>query len=269
MNPKDKITINDLISKKNIEPITMITAYDALFSKIFDDYVDMVLVGDSLNMSFNGKKDTLSISVDEMIYHLRAVLRGISRAFVVADMPFGSYQNAQKALKNATKFIKNGADAVKLEGGLKLAPIVEKLTNEGINVVAHIGLMPQFVRSEGGYKIKGKDKSDELRLLEEAKTLQEAGAFMAVIEGTLSNISKKIASSVKMPIIGIGSGADVDGQVLVWSDMLGFFEDFKPKFVKHYLQGANLVREAVQSYVNEVKQRKFPSEEFEYKNDYY
>ena len=198
----------------------MITAYDALFARLFDDYVDIILVGDSLNMSFNGKKDTLSLKMDDALYHVKAVLQGAKRAFVVADMPFGSYQDEKSALKNATKFIKAGADAVKFEGGLKAAPIVKKLVGEGINVMAHIGLMPQFVRKEGGYKIKGRSEADEARLIEEAKALERAGAFSAVVEGTLSPVAAKVAKSVQMPIIGIGAGADVDGQVLVWSDTL-------------------------------------------------
>ena len=259
-----KVTIYDIINKKGLEPIVMITAYDALFARLFDDYVDIILVGDSLNMSFNGKKDTLSLKMDDALYHVKAVLQGAKHAFVVADMPFGSYQDEKSALKNATKFIKAGADAVKFEGGLKAAPIVKRLVGEGINVMAHIGLMPQFVRNEGGYKIKGRSEADEARLIDEAKALECAGAFSAVVEGTLSPVAAKVAKSVQMPIIGIGAGAEVDGQVLVWSDMLGFFEDFRPKFAKRYLEGAKLVREAVQIYANEVKMRKFPSAEFEY-----
>ena len=253
-----KITIYDIINKKGVEPIVMITAYDALFARLFDDYVDIILVGDSLNMSFNGKKDTLSLKMDDALYHVKAVLHGAKHAFVVADMPFGSYQDEKYALKNATKFIK-------LEGGLKAAPIVKRLVGEGINVMAHIGLMPQFVRNEGGYKIKGRSEADEMRLIEEAKALERAGAFSAVVEGTLSPVATKVAKSVQMPIIGIGAGADVDGQVLVWSDMLGFFDEFKPKFVKRYLDGANLLRTAVETYAREVREKTFPSEEFEYK----
>lgn len=260
-----KITIDKILSKKNIEPITMITAYDALFAKIFDEFVDMILVGDSLNMSFNARPDTLSVTMDEMLYHTKAVLNGAKSAFVVADMPFGSYQNSEKALKNATKFIKIGADAVKLEGGIKLAPTIQRLTAEGINTIAHIGLMPQFVRSEGGYKIKGRNLDDEKRLLDEALALQDAGAFIVLLEGVISEVAKKITQSIKVPTIGIGSGVCTDGQVLVWSDMLGFFDEFKPKFVKRYLNGAELVRNAVREYANDVKERKFPSREFEYK----
>ena len=260
-----KVTIYDIINKKGVEPIVMITAYDALFARLFDDYVDIILVGDSLNMSFNGKKDTLSLKMDDALYHIKAVLQGAKHAFVVADMPFGSYFSEKDALKNAAKFIKAGADAVKFEGGLKAAPIVKRLASEGINVMAHIGLMPQFVRNEGGYKIKGRSEADEVRLIEEAQALEHAGAFSAVLEGTVSSVAAKVAKSVQMPIVGIGAGADVDGQVLVWSDMLGFFDEFKPKFVKRYLDGANLVRTAVETYAREVRKKTFPCEEFEYK----
>lgn len=260
-----RVTVYDIINKKGVQPIVMITAYDALFVRLFDDYVDIILVGDSLNMSFNGKKDTLSLKMSDALYHVKAVLQGAKRAFVVADMPFGSYQDERSALKNATKFIKAGADAVKFEGGLKAAPIVKRLVGEGINVMAHIGLMPQFVRNEGGYKVKGRSEADEARLIEEAQALEHAGAFSAVVEGTLSPVAAKVAKSVQMPIIGIGAGADVDGQVLVWSDMLGFFDEFKPKFVKRYLDGANLVRTAVEAYAREVREKTFPSNEFEYK----
>ena len=260
-----KVTIYDIINKKGVEPIVMITAYDALFARLIDDYVDIILVGDSLNMSFNGKKDTLSLKMDDALYHVKAVLQGAKHAFVIADMPFGSYQDEKSALKNATKFIKAGADAVKFEGGLKTAPIVKRLVSEGINVMAHIGLMPQFVRNEGGYKIKGRSEADEARLIDEAKVLERAGAFSAVLEGTVSSVAAKVAKSVQMPIIGIGAGADVDGQVLVWSDMCGFFTEFRPKFVKRYLDGAELVKGAVREYAREVKDESFPSEEFEYR----
>ena len=260
-----RVTIYDIINKKSVQPIVMITAYDALFARLFDDYADIILVGDSLNMSFNGKKDTLSLKMNDALYHVKAVLQGTKRAFVVADMPFGSYFSEKDALKNAAKFIKAGADAVKFEGSLKAAPIVKRLASEGINVMAHIGLMPQFVRNEGGYKIKGRSEADEARLIEEAQALEHAGAFSAVLEGTVSSVAAKVAKSVKMPIIGIGAGADVDGQVLVWSDMLGFFDEFKPKFVKRYLEGANLVRTAVETYAREVREKTFHCEEFEYK----
>ena len=246
---KNKINVNTILNKKNIEPIVMLTAYDALFARLFDDYADIILVGDSLNMSFNAQKDTLNLSVEAMKYHVKAVRAGLKRALLVADMPFGSYFNENSALKNAAKFIKAGADAVKLEGGKRIAPTIARLTSEGIAVMGHVGLR------------RGEDAEN---LIQDALAIEQAGAFSAVIEGTVSSVAAKIARSVQIPIIGIGAGAEVDGQVLVWSDMLGFLEDFRPKFAKRYLDGAKLVREAVQIYANEVKMRKFPSAEFEY-----
>ena len=261
---KNEINVNTILNKKNIEPIVMLTAYDALFARLFDDYADIILVGDSLNMSFNAQKDTLNLSVEAMKYHVKAVRAGLKRALLVADMPFGSYFNEHSALKNAAKFIKAGADAVKLEGGERIAPTIARLTSEGIAVMGHVGLRPQQVRFEGGYKIKGRGEDAE-NLIQDALAIEQAGAFSAVIEGTVSSVAAKVAKSVQMPIIGIGAGADVDGQVLVWSDMLGFFDEFKPKFVKRYLDGANLVRTAVEAYAREVREKTFPSEEFEYK----
>jgi len=263
---KKKLTINDIKNKKGIEPIVMITAYDALFAKIFDDYADIILVGDSLNMSFNMKESTLSADMNTMLYHTKAVCAGAKKTFILADMPFGSYTNEKQAIKNAMKFFKQtNADAVKLEVGMHQVNLVKRLCEEGINVTAHIGLKPQFFKFEGGYKIKGRSELEAKRLVEEALAFEQAGAFSILLEGTLSNVASEITRQVRVPVIGIGSGADVDGQVLVWSDMLGFFEDFKPKFVKRYLDGATLVRNGVQSYANEVKSKIFPSEEFSYK----
>ncbi|MCD8213042.1 MAG: 3-methyl-2-oxobutanoate hydroxymethyltransferase [Campylobacter sp.] len=262
-----KLTVTDIKNKKiNNEPIVMITAYDALFAKIFDDYADIILVGDSLNMSFNLKKDTISATMDMMLYHVKAVCNGAKNSFILADMPFGSYSDEKTALKNAMKFFKKtDADAVKLEGGLKNIPIIKKLCDEGIGVMGHIGLMPQFSKFEGGFKIKGRGKSEAKKLIDEAKAIEQAGAFAIVLEGTIDSVAKQISSSVSIPVIGIGSGVNVDGQVLVWSDMLGFFEDFKPKFAKRYLNGAQIVRQSVQTYASEVRNKIFPSDEFTYK----
>ncbi|QCD52157.1 3-methyl-2-oxobutanoate hydroxymethyltransferase [Campylobacter sp. RM16192] len=264
-----KITITDIKNKKLIQPIVpivAITAYDALFARLFDDYVDIILIGDSLNLSFNGKKDTLSASTEIMMYHTKAVCAGSKRAFKVTDMPFASYTDEKMAIKNASKFFRQtDVDAVKLEGGLRVTKTIKRLCEEGISVMGHIGLMPQQVRFEGGYKVKGRISDDENRLIEEAMAIEEAGAFSMVIEGVIESVAEKVAKSVKIPVIGIGSGVNVDGQILVWSDMLGLFEEFKPKFAKHYIDGSNLVREAVQKYAEEVKNRAFPSEEYKYK----
>ena len=252
-----KNTLNKLYKK---EKLVMITAYDALFAKIFDDIADIILVGDSLNMSFLGESDTLNATIDQMIYHTKAVCNGAKKAYIVCDMPFGSYSTPEIALENAIKIYKQTkADAVKLEGGAKKADTVKLLTDNAIAVVGHIGLMPQFSRSEGGYKVKGKDEISKNKLLEDAKAIEEAGAVMLVIEGVKEDVAKEITENVKIPTIGIGAGRFTTGQVLVWSDMLGFFDEFKPKFVKRYLDGANLVREAVKTYTKEVENVEFPT----------
>ncbi len=241
--------------------LTMITAYDALFAKLFDDIVDIILVGDSLNMSFFGESDTLTATIEQMVYHTKAVCNGAKSAYIVADMPFGSYATKKEALKNALRFYKETkADAVKLEGGAEKRDIIEYLTKNGIAVVGHIGLMPQFSRSEGGYIVKGKDDNSRQKLLNDAKEIEKAGAVMLVIEGVKEEVAKEITENISIPTIGIGAGRYTTGQVLVWSDMLGFFEEFKPKFVKRYLQGAKLVKDAVKEYVDDVKNGKFPTE---------
>ncbi len=257
--------VSNIKLKKSKDKITMITAYDALMTKIFDDLIDIILVGDSLSMSFGGDDDTLGVTLEEMIYHTKAVCRGRKKALIVCDMPFGSYQSKEQAVKSATKVYKETkADAIKIEGGIERADIVQELTKNSIAVMGHIGLMPQFVRFEGGYKVKGRDEEDKKRLIKDAKAIEKAGAFCIVLEGIKSEVAKEITDALNIPTIGIGSGKDTDGQVLVWSDMLGFFEDFKPKFVKRYLEGASLVKDAVDRYVKDVKEGSFPSKEFSY-----
>jgi len=260
-----KVTLTTIAKMKGVEPITMVTAYDALFAKLFNGNVEMILVGDSLNMSFLGKEDTLSATMDQMIYHTQAVCNGATLPLIVLDMPFGSYTSEELAIKNATRaYQETNAQAIKIEGGKERAHIVKALTNNSIAVLGHIGLMPQFLRSDGGYKIRGKDKTDIASLVEDAKALEAAGAFAIVVEGVKSEAAKKITDAITIPTIGIGAGLDCDGQVLVWSDMFGFFEDFKPKFVKKYCQGAELIRENLEKYTTEVKNREFPSKEYTY-----
>ncbi|QOR62239.1 3-methyl-2-oxobutanoate hydroxymethyltransferase [Sulfurovum sp. ST-21] len=260
-----KVTLNTIARMKGVEPITMVTAYDALFAQLFDGEVEMILVGDSLNMSFFGKEDTLSATMDQMIYHTQAVCNGAKKACVVFDMPFGTYITPKVALENATRVYRETcAQAVKIEGGREKADIVRTLSENGIAVVAHIGLMPQHVRSEGGYRVRGKDEEDIKRLLEDALELEAAGAVMILIEGVKAKAAKAVTDAVKVPTVGIGAGNVTDGQVLVWSDMFGFFEAFTPKFVKQYCNGAKEVREGLEQYVNEVKSRAFPDEEHSY-----
>jgi 3-methyl-2-oxobutanoate hydroxymethyltransferase len=264
-NDFEKMNITKIKKAKNNKKLTVITAYDALFAKLFEEIADMILVGDSLNMSFAGRPDTLSATLDQMIYHTNAVCSGAKKAFVILDMPFGTYINKDEALKNAVKvYQETNAAAIKIEGGEDRADIIKHLTSNSIAVMGHIGLMPQYVRSEGGYKVRGKTKEDEEQLIADAIAVEKAGAFAIVVEGVMSNVAKKITEAVNIPIIGIGAGNVTDGQVLVWSDMLGLFEDFKPKFVRHYMQGASLVKEAVNQYRNDVQNSSFPSREEEY-----
>jgi len=260
-----KQTISKIQACKHEKPLTMITAYDALFAKLFAPQVDMILVGDSLNMSFLGESDTLSATLEQMIYHTKAVCNGAPDAFVICDMPFGSYLDETSALINAVKvYQETKADAIKIEGGTEKASIVKHLTHHGIAVVGHVGLMPQMVRSEGSYKVKGKDEESALKVLEDAKAIEKAGACILVVEGVKAEVAAAVAKELTIPVIGIGAGAQVDGQVLVWSDMLGLFEDFTPKFVKQYLQAAPLVKEAVANYSKEVQNRTFPASEHTY-----
>ncbi len=260
-----KKSVSSLRAMKNKEKIVMLTAYDALFAKVFDKKVDILLVGDSLNMSFLNNSDTLSASLEQMIYHTKAVCAGASNTFVVCDMPFGSYTDEKNALANCIKvYQETRADAVKIEGGSERAHIIKALTQNSIAVMGHIGLMPQFVRSEGGYKIKGKDEVSIHKLIADAEEIERAGAFCIVVEGVKPNAAKQICDAVNVPVIGIGAGKDVDGQVLVWSDMFGLNTDFKPKFVRTYLDGAKLFSDGVERFCTDVKSENFPSKDEEY-----
>lgn len=260
-----KLTISAIKKFKGVKPLVMITAYDALFAKLLSESADILLVGDSLNMSFAGKSDTISATLEQMIYHTNAVSQGAPHSFLICDMPFGTYITAEDALKNAIKvFQETSADCVKIEGGVDKADIVKKLTQSGIAVCGHIGLLPQSVRSEGGYRVKGKTHQEQLQLIEDAEAIEEAGAFCLVIEGVKAEVASAVAKAVNIPVVGIGAGVEVDGQVLVFSDMLGLFEAFTPKFVKKYLDGASLVKSAVAEYAQEVQERKFPTQEYIY-----
>ena len=260
-----KMTITSIKKAKGTQPLVMITAYDALFAKLLSHSSDMILVGDSLNMSFAGKNDTLSATLEQMIYHTNAVCLGAKNSFIVCDMPFGTYISKEEALKNAIKvFQETNADSIKIEGGEDKAHIIEHLCSNGIAVCGHIGLLPQAVRGEGGYKVKGKTSEEELQLIKDAQAVEDAGAFCMVIEGVKADVASIVAKSVNIPVIGIGAGKDVDGQVLVFSDMLGLFEEFTPKFVKKYIDGASIVKDAIKNYSDEVKSKEFPKEEHTY-----
>jgi len=256
-----KMTVTSIKKAKGVRPLVMITAYDALFATLLEESSDMILVGDSLNMSFAGKNDTLSATLDQMIYHTNAVCRGAKNSFVICDMPFGTYISKDEALKNSIKvFQETSADCVKIEGGEDKASIVKHLTDNGIAVCGHIGLLPQSVRGEGGYKVKGKTEEEAQKLIQDALAIESAGAFCIVIEGVKAEVATAVANAVEVPVVGIGAGNGVDGQVLVFSDMLGLFEEFTPKFVKKYMDGASLVRKAVKDYAVEVDSREFPQD---------
>jgi 3-methyl-2-oxobutanoate hydroxymethyltransferase len=260
-----KLTITSILKRKNNTPLVMITAYDALFARLFQESADLLLVGDSLNMSFGGNPDTLSATMDQMIYHTHAVCKGAPDTFVITDMPFGTYIDEKTALHNALRvYQETRADAVKIEGGANKAHLVKYLVDNGIAVCGHIGLLPQSVRAEGGYKVKGKSEEEALSLIADAQAIEKAGAFILVIEGVKADVATRVAQSISVPLIGIGAGNGVDGQVLVFSDMLGLYEPFVPKFVKQYLKGATAVKEAVASYANEVQSRIFPDENYIY-----
>ena len=260
-----KLSISSIQKCKGSRKLVMITAYDALFARLLSESSDILLVGDSLNMSFGGNADTLSATMDQMIYHTQAVCKGAPDTFVITDMPFGTYMDETTALSNALRvYRETSADAIKIEGGADKAHLIKHLSDNGFAVCGHIGLLPQSVRAEGGYKVKGKNEHDALSLIADAQAIQQAGAFIIVIEGVIAEVATRVANSVSIPVIGIGAGNGVDGQVLVFSDMLGLYEPFVPKFVKQYMNGARAIKEAVQKYADEVQTRSFPDENHVY-----
>jgi 3-methyl-2-oxobutanoate hydroxymethyltransferase len=243
------------------KPITMLTAYDASMAKLFHSSgVDILLVGDSLGMVVLGYDSTVAVTMDEMLHHCGAVRRGAPEAFVVGDMPFGSYQvTTQDAVRNGFRFIKEaGADGVKLEGGVEVCETVAALVRAGIAVMGHIGLTPQTASRMGGYKVQGKDDESARRLLREARALEEAGAFALVLECIPDRLARVISESLSIAVIGIGAGAGCDGQVLVSHDLLGMFARFTPSFVKKYADLAPIIEGAVKNYITEVKEGRFP-----------
>lgn len=264
-----KITVNTLREyKENNEKITMLTAYDYSTAKILDEVgVDTILVGDSVGMVMLGYEDTLSVTMEDMIHHTKAVTRGAKNAFVVADMPFMSYQTSvYDAVVNAGRLMKEGrANAVKLEGGVTVAPQIKAIVEASIPVVAHIGLTPQALNALGGFKVQGKDEEAARKLLEDAKAVQEAGACAVVLECVPAKLAELISKQLDIPTIGIGAGAGCDGQVLVYQDMLGIFDNFKPKFVKEFANVGDLMRQGFKAYIDEVKGGKFPAEEHTFK----
>ena len=262
------VTVPEILRRKNLgEKITALTAYDYNFAKLLDATdLDIILVGDSLGMVSQGKENTLSVTMDNMIYHTRAVKQGAKRALVVSDMPFMSYQvSVEQAVTNAGRLIQDGgASAIKLEGGAIMADRVRTITQVGIPVMGHIGLTPQSVHQFGGYKVQGKNYLDSRKIKQDASDLQSAGIFALVLEGIPSELGEEITSELKIPTIGIGAGAKCDGQILVLHDLLGLNQDFVPKFVKQYAQMADNLKVAVTEFIEEVKTESFPSQEHIY-----
>ena len=250
------------------DKITMLTAYDYSTAKLVDECgVNTILVGDSLGMVMLGYEDTLSVTMEDMIHHTAAVTRGAKNALVVGDMPFMSYQTSvYDAVVNAGRLMKEGrCQAVKLEGGASVCPQIKAITEASIPVVAHIGLTPQSVNAFGGFKVQGKSEADARRLIEEAKAVEAAGAFAIVLECIPAKLAKLITESVSIPTIGIGACADCDGQVLVYQDMLALFSDFKPKFVKHFANAGEVMKQGFTDYIKEVKEGTFPAAEHTFK----
>lgn len=242
--------------------LVAITAYDYTIAKLVDPIVDIVLVGDSLGMVVQGEANTLSVKLDEVIYHSRAVSRALNHAHLVADMPFMTYQTGIKdAVRNAGRLLSEGrAESVKLEGGINIARIVERMVHFGIPVMGHIGLTPQSVHAMGGYRVQGKTSKQRDAILQDALALEDAGVYAIVVEGIPADLGKEITERVKVPTIGIGAGRHCDGQVLVCQDLLGLNTDFKPRFVKAYADLGHAVREAVDQFAKEVQTGAFPEE---------
>lgn len=260
-----RVTVNTLVEmKQNGNKITMLTAYDYITSGLLDELgIDIILVGDSLGMVVLGYETTLPVTMEEMLHHTRAVARAAKRSMIVGDMPFMSYQiSPEEALYNAGRFLKEAdAQAIKLEGGEEICPMVSKMVEVGIPVMGHLGVTPQSVHQMGGYGVQGREEEAAKKMISDAKALEKTGAFSIVLEKIPSALAKKITETIGIPTIGIGAGPYCDGQVLVTQDLLGMFEKFVPKFVKQYAKLSDDIRSAISSYIKEVKSGEFPGEE--------
>ena len=263
-----RITTNVLQEMKaRDEKISMLTSYDYTLAKIVDDAgIDVILVGDSASNVMAGHETTLPITLDNMIYHASSVVRAVKRSLVVVDLPFGSYQgDSQRALESSIRIMKEaGAHAVKLEGGSEIIESIERILTAGIPVMGHLGLTPQSIYKFGTYTVRAKENAEAKKLVEDAKLLEKTGCFSIVLEKIPAKLAKKVTKSVKIPIIGIGAGPDVDGQVLVLHDMLGMTHEFNPRFLRRYLNLYKDINDAVESYVKDVKSGNFPNEEEQY-----
>ncbi len=265
--PKRVTTKTVIAMKQRGDKIACLTAYDYITAKLLDQAgVDIVLVGDSLAMVFQGEETTLPVTLDNVMYHAKAVIKGVSRAMVIVDMPFMTYQaNAEEGFRNAGRIMKEtGAGGVKVEGGERVASMIRMTTEAGIPVMGHLGLTPQSIHNFGGYQPRGATSAEAKRILHDAKALEESGVFAIVLEKIPSQLAAKVTKSVSVPTIGIGAGLHTDGQILVVSDMLGLYEDFHPRFVRRYANLAEEIRSSVRTYVDDIKSKKFPSRDESY-----
>ena len=263
-----RVTTKSVVEMKaNGEKISMLTAYDYTFAKLLDSAgIDVLLVGDSASNVMAGHETTLPITLDQMIYHASSVIRGVTRALVVVDLPFGTYQSdPKKALRSATRIMKeSGAHAIKLEGGKEEAESIRRIVNAGIPVMGHLGLTPQSIHQFGGFGLRAKEEAEAQKLKEDAKLLEQLGCFAIVLEKIPAALAGEVAKSVRIPIIGIGAGNGVDGQVLVMHDILGMSNEFHPKFLRKYANLQEVINEAVTHYIADVKSVDFPNENESY-----
>ena len=263
-----RVTTKSVVEMKaNGEKISMLTAYDYTFAKLLGSAgIDVLLVGDSASNVMAGHETTLPITLDQMIYHASSVIRGVTRALVVVDLPFGTYQSdPKKALRSATRIMKeSGAHAIKLEGGKEEAESIRRIVNAGIPVMGHLGLTPQSIHQFGSFALRAKEEAEAQKLKEDAKLLEQLGCFAIVLEKIPAKLAEEVAKSVRIPIIGIGAGSAVDGQVLVMHDMLGMSNEFHPKFLRKYANLQEIINEAVTHYIQDVKAVEFPNENEQY-----
>lgn len=253
--------------KQNGEKISMLTAYDFSMARILDDAgIDVLLVGDSASNVMAGHETTLPITLDQMIYHASSVIRAINRCMVVVDLPFGSYQgNSKEALNSAIRIMKEtGAHAIKLEGGEEVLESIKRIISAGVPVMGHLGLTPQSINKFGTYSVRAKEEAEAEDLVRNAHLLEDAGCFSIVLEKIPANLGKRVAEEIKIPIIGIGAGMHVDGQVLVMHDMLGITKDFSPRFLRRYLNLYEQIKSATESFINDVKSKDFPNDKEQY-----
>ena len=259
-----KVTVPEIMNmKQKGEKITALTAYDYSFARILDQAgVDILLVGDSLGSVIQGQESTLPVTLEEMIYHTKAVVRGRNRALVVADMPFLSFQvSLEEAKRNAGRFLQEArAEAVKIEGGVTVHRTIEEIVQMGIPVMGHVGLTPQSIHRFGGYKVQGKERKQREIILQDALAVEEGGAFSVVLEGIPMDLAEEITQRLSIPTIGIGAGVNCDGQILVVHDMLGLFDKFTPKFVKRYADLKGIMADAVKNFISDVRKENFPDE---------